>query len=296
MNATPLKYFLGTATPFLVALGLTFPAVAGPFTIVDGEGFEAPEYSTSFLTTGQLEGQFASTSGGLGSAQWVQSPVSGTGTAVVQTAVVASGAQAVQVDRAANSDDRWAVPVTGFPAPSERFVCIEWDMYVEQTVTPTGFGPLFGIEAYDDATASRLRIGTLGVDAATGDVLVTSKAAGLIETGTLVNFDEWNSFRMILDFQTDIYYAYLNGVQIFSTGFEEVDFNGLFGEADEFTDADITAIAASGDPISQALTGTAYFDNYFVFETDDINKIPEPASVALLAMLLGVSLATVRRK
>ncbi|MEN1680501.1 MAG: PEP-CTERM sorting domain-containing protein [Planctomycetota bacterium] len=257
---------------------------ASTFTLIDGEGFEAPDYSTSFAGTGQLEGQFASTFEGFGSAQWVQSPLGGTSTAVVQSAVVASGSQAVRVDRDAGSDDRWAVPITG--APAEPIVCIEWDMLVEEaTATPLGsFGPFFGIEAYDDDATSILRMGSLGVDAATGEVLLTDAATGLVPTpgGETVGFGQWNSFRMVLDFSTDRYAGYLNGDLLFIEDFE-------FPGADQFTDADIAALGASFDPGSQNATGTAYFDNYLVFETDDLSKLPEPASAAmLLAAMVGL--------
>lgn len=285
MNATTqVTFFRRTAGlgAFALAafLSVSVAASAASFTLIDGEGFEAPDYSTTFVGTGQLEGQFASTLGGFGSTQWVQSPLAGTSTAVVQSTVVASGSQAVQVDRAANSDDRWAVPITG--APAEPLVCIEWDMYVEQSST-TGFGPFFGIEAYDDDATSLLRVGMLGVDAATGDVLVSNLADGLIETGVVVGFDAWNSFRMVLDYTTDTYYSYVNNSLIYVTGFESLG-------ADQFTDADIAAIAASGDPDSQAATGTAYFDNYFVIETDDFSKIPEPSSLVIgVLALMGLT-------
>ncbi len=211
----------------------------------------------------------------------MQSPLGGTSTAEVQTTVVASGLQAVEVNRAANSDDRWAVPITG--APAEPLICIDWDMRVEESAsTPQGsFGPLFGIEAYDDDATSILRIGTLGVDAATGDVLVTTMASGLVETGTVVDFGEWYSYRMVLDFSTDTYYSFVDGALVYTTDFESAGIG-------QFTDADIIAIAAGGDAGSQAAIGTAYFDNYFVVETDDFSKIPEPAT----AILAGLALAT----
>lgn len=283
MNATIRAYILRALAPACVLLA-SVAAQAASFTLVDGEGFEAPEYSLAIL-----EGQFASTFNGFGSAAWVQSPVGGTSTAVVQDSVVASGSQAVQVDRAANSDDRWAVPITG--APAERFVCIEWDMRVEDAGSAQPFGPFFGMEAYDDDATSILRVGSLGVDASTGDVLYTLRDDGilpgfLVETGATVDFGVWNSFRMILDYQEDTYYGYVNDILVITTPFEQ-------DGADQFTDADMTAIAASFDPASQAAVGTAYFDNYFVFETD-MNKIPEPTTMAL-ALLTLAGIAPSRR-
>jgi hypothetical protein len=266
-------------------LSMATAADAAMFTIVDGEGFESPDYTTTFNGTGQLEGQFAATDGGFGSTQWKQSPTGGTGTAVVQSSVVASGSQAVRVDRAAGSDDRWAVPVTGYPA--ERYVCISWDMLVEQTVS-AGLGPFFGIEAYDDDATSLIRIGMLGVDASTGEVLYGDTAVGLNPTpgGETVAFGQWNSFLIELDFDTQMYKGYVNGVMVLDTTFE-------FPGAAQFTDADIAAIAANNDAISQGLTGTAYFDNYLVTESDT-PCIPEPTSLA--AGLMAVAVLAVRRR
>lgn len=273
MNATIRGTFLRAGVAAIACLAAA-SSYASTFTVADSEGFET-------YTTTAIEGQFAKTDGGFGLQQWVQSPLAGTGTAVVQTSVVASGSQALEVNRAANSDDRWAVPVVGYPA--ERYICIEWDMLVEQTVS-NAFGPFFGIEAYDDDATSIIRMGMLGVDASTGEVLYGDSAVGLIPTpgGETVAFDEWYSYRMILDFATDTYYGFVDDALVVTTAFE-------FPGADQFTDADIAALAASGDPTSLALTGTAYFDNYLVIETDAFDKIPEPAS----ALLAGLALAAV---
>jgi hypothetical protein len=268
-------------------LSFSGAASAAPFTAIDGEGFEAPDYTTTFNGTGQLEGQFASTDGGFGSTQWKQSPAGGTGTATVQTTVVASGSQAVRVDRAAGSDDRWAVPVTGYPA--ERYVCIGWDMLVQETVS-NGFGPFFGIEAYDDDATSLLRIGMLGVDASTGEVLYGDTVNALQPTpgGETVAFGQWNSYHLQLDFLTQTYSGYVNGAMVVNTTFE-------FPGALQFTDADIAALAAAGDAISQSLTGTAYFDNYFVVESDTpCYPVPEPTTLA--AALTAVAFVAGRRR
>ena len=148
-------------------------------------------------------------------------------------------------------------------------VCIEWDMYVESAGTAQPFGPFFGVEAYDDDATSILRIGSLGVDASTGDVLITDMATGLIEPGRALPSTSGIASGMVLDFTTDTYYSFVNDALVFVTGFEQPG-------ADQFTDADIAAIAAGGDAASLAATGTAYFDNYLVFETNDFSKIPEP--------------------
>ncbi|TWT96167.1 hypothetical protein Pla108_32540 [Botrimarina colliarenosi] len=290
MNATIQSTFSAwrCAQAMLAVLVTAGVSPAATFTIVDGEGFESPSYSTTFIGTGQLEGQFASTTGGFGTQQWLQSPLAGAGTAVVQSSVVASGSQAVEVNRAANSDDRWAVPVSGYP--SMQYICIEWDMRVDQTFSSTGFGPFFGVEANDDDGNPVLRAGMLGVDAATGEVLYGDSVSGLIPTpgGETVAFDAWNSYRMIFDYSVNMYHGFLNGVPLFTTDFE-------FAGVDQFTDADIAALAASLDAESQSLTGTAYFDNFMVFETSEFDKqIPEPS--AAVAAVMGLVAMMVRRR
>lgn len=230
------------------------PQLADARVLVHSGGFEAPAYSTTFAGTGRLAGQAATTVSGVSAGAWEQ--IGTSGTAVVQTSVVKSGSQAIRVTRAANSDDRWSVPV---PAQSaERFITIEWDMYVVSSAPTTAFGPFFGIEAYD-SNGGINRIGMLGVDAATSEVLYGDQAIGLSPApgGATAPLNVWNSFKIVVDFSTKLYFGYVNGSEVVSTPFE-------FAAANEFTDADIAAIAASGDPASLARTGTAYFDNYLV--------------------------------
>jgi hypothetical protein len=212
-------------------------------TIVDSGGFES-------YTLGQLEGQHG----------WLAAG-SGAGSATVETSVVATGSKAVALQKGANVDRRWAVPVTG--QPSGRFIVIDWDMRVTGTGAEAGiFGPFFGVEANDDADTQAVSVlGNFGVDSTTGDVLYQSPADGiLIETGTKAAFDTWNSYRMVLDFQTHQYTGFFNGVQLVSSGFVD----NVSQQLDHFTDADIAALAAAPDAASMSQAGTAYFDNFKV--------------------------------
>jgi hypothetical protein len=206
-------------------------------------GFEAPGF-----TTGNLQGQ-----GG-----WVTAGA-GTSTAVVQNSITQSGSQAVTVTKAAtsNSDRRWAVPVSGYPV--QRFVIVDWDMRVTQASIQTGFGPFFGVDTYD-ADVTPYVLGSLGVDATTGDVLYQDQDSGeLKESGSFATFEAWNHFRLILDFGNDSYRAYFNGAQVANTGFVDRGF-GL----DNFTDADIATFAAASDPVSQTVSASAVFDNFTI--------------------------------
>ncbi|RIK73818.1 MAG: hypothetical protein DCC67_17405 [Planctomycetota bacterium] len=264
-----------------VAIAGSTAAVAAPV-IVDSHGFEVPWFTTTFNGTGQLEGQTPATFNGT----WLRTKGPGASTATVQTTVVNAGVQAVEVNRAAGSDDRWGVPVSGYPSGDN--VCIEWDMRVEQTIGAAGtFGPFFGVEAYDDDAATIGLLASLGVDASTGDVLYQAPDTGFFtETGTVVNFGQWNNFMIDLDFATKTASYYFNSTLLGAFGF--VDENNIPGGLNEFTDANISALAAAGDPASLALTGKAFYDNFLV---SDGVCIPEPtaalsAAVALAALFV----------
>ncbi|TWU25781.1 hypothetical protein [Bythopirellula polymerisocia] len=266
--------------------------------IIDGEGFEPPAYSL-----GTLEGQAAKLPNDApfpGFQAWDAS-IGTTSTAVVQSTVVNSGTQAVKFDRAANEapgGGRFGVPVTAWP-DNARYICIEWDMWVDDAMGPNGsFGPFFGAEAYDDAGvgSTKGRMGSLGVDATTGDVLYTAAGTGFYtETTSTVSFGAWNHFRIDLDFQLHEYSTFLNGSPLLMGGVG--DYSEPFEEGsmlDDFSDAPIAGLAAAGDPDSQGLVGTAYFDNYKVFQVDV--KVPEPGSLMLvMAALVAMPMSRRRR-
>jgi hypothetical protein len=248
---------------FVIAVGPSLSLAAGT---IFSTGFEAP------YAAGPLQGQPA------GSPKWVTFG-SGSSTATIESSIVNSGSQAVQVVKAGavNTDRRWTVPVTGYP--SQRYILIDWDMRVAQPSTLTGFGPFFGMEAYD-ATISPYLLGSLGVDATTGDVLYQAQDTGaLTTTGSLVNFNQWYHYRLVMDFNTDTYRGYFNGALVASTGFVDRAF-GL----NHFTDADIAALAAAEDSVSQTLSATAWFDNYTVRDglpgDYDLNGVVDSADYA----------------
>ncbi|MEO0530427.1 MAG: hypothetical protein AAF266_07580 [Planctomycetota bacterium] len=228
----------------IALLGLLVSLDLRAATLVASNGFESPAF-----TAGDLNGQ----------QDWIALFQGNTASsASVQSDVVRSGSSALRVDRASQSNGFWVNPQGG--APTGRFVTIEWDMLVQQSST-TGFGPFFGVEAYDSSNNGSLRFGSLGVDARTGDVLMTDRLSGLVETPVDVTFGTWSRFRMEIDLEGGEYAAYLNDTPVAATEFE-------FAGASTFTDADIVAIAASFDTASQQATGTAFFDNFVV--TDGI--------------------------
>jgi hypothetical protein len=281
-------------TAFALALASTVAGSAsGAITpIFDSVGFEQPKFNTNYAGgnyMGQLEGQAV-----FGEPYpvytWEQTKPIGVYTSRAQVVgnmpvAPASGAQSVKVTRAADTDARWGV--RGGAWPSERYVCIDWDMYVEQTVLPVGsFGPYFAVEAYDDDAANIGLLTSLGVDAANGEVLYQASDpvfnGSLVAAGPVVNFNQWNSFTILLDYLTHTFDIYLNGVQIpTAPGSDSFVDHSVLNPLDEFTDAPIATLAAGGDLDSQNATGTAYYDNYRVVQSDTNPCIPEPASWVL---------------
>src|SRR3954452_4942254 len=163
-----------------------FSPIARAASTILSTGFESP------YTPGSLQGQFG----------WVTAG-SGASTAVVQNSIAHSGMQAVTVTKAAaaNSDRRWAVPESGYP--TQRYVILDWDMRVAQSAITTGFGPFFGFDTYD-ATIAPYVLGSLGVDATTGDVLYQFQDTGVLtESGSKATFNQWYHYRLVMDFATD---------------------------------------------------------------------------------------------
>lgn len=230
-----------TALIALAAAGTSVSAIAAGV-IVDSGGFEG-------YALGALEGQQG----------WV---IAGPGsTATVQTGITQAGTRAVAVQKSANVDRRWAIPVAGYP--TGRYVVVDWSMRVTPTGAAAGvFGPFFGVEGYD-ANAGIGLLGSLGVDATTGDVMYQTQDDGVLtETTIKATFNSWHHFRMLLDFAQDQYSVYFDGAKLATTGFVDRS-QGL----NDFTDADIATFAAGFDAPSQAQPGTAYFDNFRVWES-----------------------------
>lgn len=242
--------------------------------LYNSQGFESPPFINNQSLVGQdpANGPFVTDSA--------------TPTATVQSAVRASGDQAVQINRTgtATSDQRFFVqkPIT----PSERFIIIEYDQLTRRTSQPTiTFGPLFGVEANDDTGGSIIPlIGSAFVDATTGDLLFQRQGTGiLVESGTRVPFDQFQRFALQLDYTTDTYQVFLNGTQVASEGFVDSPIIG-------FSDAPLTTIREPTAGNENA-AGTAFFDNYSI-RTSNV-PVPEPTSVALFGI---AALGLLRRK
>ena len=237
-------------------LVLGLPAGATASGVAFDAGFEPPGYTTTggTLNNGSLQGQ----------SQWLWD---GTGldtnihsSAIVQNAIAKTGSQAVLVTRKSHSDRYWAMPKVGLP--TQRFIAIDWDMNVTAAPDSTGYGPFFGIASNDRTSGSARVLGTLGVDSSTGEVLYQQSQTGYFgATTALVGFNQWNHYRLVLDFATDSYQGFLNGVHVVSSPF--VDDN-VSQDLNTFSDADIMAVAAEADAVSQALTSNAVIDNLLI--------------------------------
>jgi hypothetical protein len=255
---------------FAVAMALLAAGRASAVPVFDSGGFEAPRY-----IAGELSGQ--DTQG-----PWLKD--AGTATAVVQSTVTNGGTQAVQYTRpaAAAGDTRYGVLKPLTPTGSLQVLRVNWSMNVQQTQVPTvDFGPFFGVEGYDAFNDVPKLIGSLGVDASTGDVLIQESGSGaFIETGLVVPFNQWNNYSLEMNYVTKTYQAYVNGAAV--------------GDPEPFVDPGITSFTAA--PISTLAAsggagllapGTAYFDNY------GIEIVPEPSTVAIIGL---ASLGLLRRR
>jgi hypothetical protein len=231
-------------------------------TIYDSGGFESPR----FVESQNLQGQDAPPGG---EGPWRKD--SGVSSALVQADVVSGGLQGVRVSRVANAngDTRWAVlkPVT--PIPSQEVITIDFDMRVEQA-TGLSFGPAFGIECYDGSVGSPKLIGSLTVDATTGDVLYAAAGSGVLrESGTVIPLGVFRQYTLSADFTARTYSTFLDGALLHTEPFVD-------NTAVRFTDAPLVTFAATPDSIATA-TGTAYYDNYV------LKTVPEPGLMPLLA-------------
>jgi hypothetical protein len=156
------------------------------------------------------------------------------------------------------------VPLGG-ALPSGEFIFVTWDMRVTATGAEDGsLGPFFGMEAYDDQGVFGL-LGSLGVDATSLDVLYQRQDDGvLVETDQQVMSDVWYNFAALFDFTVHQYTVYFEGQPLATTGF--VDRGPGHANLDQFTDADISALAAQANSASQLIAGTAYFDNFRILD------------------------------
>jgi len=263
-----------------VAMAVGAP-VASAALVYDSGGFEAPKFTAGSNLAGQ------DVLGG----PWLKDP--GTSTATISTVNAFTGTQDVQVTRVAGvtGDTRWSVTKPQAPSTGFNVFDVDADVRVEQAsfsgLPPgnTDFGPAFGLEAYDASTTplTPKLIGSLTIDATTGDVLYQAAGTGaLTETGTVVSRGAYHHLKLRVDFNTGKYQAYVDSTLLRTEPFVDL---GIVA----FTDAPISTFAASATSLNTG-TGTAYFDNY------SINVVPEPTGIALIGLALAGLSGRRRRK
>ena len=304
----------GTTVAVLLSCFLFGASTASAQTIIDSDGFESiglppagNGYDTAFpaqpasgtrpaLPVGSIEGQHANLPGDSTTAPW-RAALGTNSNAVIQTDTVLSGTQALEVSREpGDAPSFWGPSVTAWPDNS-RYICIEWDMFVEGPVGTVGtdFGPYFGVDAIDDVTVGGSDfglIGSLGVFATSGDVVFTDESGEFAATGSTVNLNSWNHFRIDLDFELQEYSVFLDSslTPLVTTPFVGTVAGGLTLE--DFSDA---PIGTFDNAASEDLAATAYFDNYIVYQVGQ--KIPEPTTMAMgLIALISMSSVSRRRK
>jgi hypothetical protein len=233
--------------------------VAASITLLDTGGFEAPAFTTTFDAggtgyAGQLEGQPVAPP----EETWQQAGPD-TSTATVQTTTVQSGAQAVELAYR-GADTRWGVPID---QANLGAVTISWDMLVRGPASdPTvSLGPIFGVEAYADSTGGATLLGSLFVDATSGEVLYQATGTGFLTPATAANpgfLNVWNSFDLVLDYGSQSYSVFVNDVlAVGGIGFVD----GAFGT---FGSADLAALDA-GFAVSP---GFGFVDNFSITASD----------------------------
>lgn len=298
---TPFKReCIHTAVAALVtATGITAASASPTTYIYNSDGFEGPEFGLGAI-------------GGQGSPVWLDESAPGTTASIIDnvSAPVGSTGQVLEVTRGSNTD-----PALGFeefgefyvdfsalnlPTAAVNQIAIDWDMYVPATGSTSIFGPAFGVIATNDTT-DEYTLGSLYLDAATGEVLISQTAFG---GSTFIIPDEstpdptdtvsaplnaWNAFRIELDFTAasssleQVKY-FVNDVLVFSDDFSDTG----FGDVSGFTDAPIFTTFANPDDDAYRQGGNAFFDNY------RLSIIPEPGTATL--MLSAPALLAFRRR
>jgi hypothetical protein len=249
-----------TTSSLAIAVAAALTASSGfAATLFDSQGFEAPTYSLGALT---------------GQNGWLRD---GSGIATVQNTVVQSGSQAVSLT---GDTTEWHWPDLAYtPVPGGKVVRATTGIQRGSSAAATkNFGYFLDIYTTSPDFARFARAG-LGVSGGAPAILATflgGSGAGnyVLESG--LSWDTWYDFRVDLNFDTQKFDVYVNGV------LKGADLQFLV-PANDLSDVDLMKSYSTG------ATDIGYFDNY------KIEAIPEPTSAAVLLLgLAGLTLA--RRK
>lgn len=231
----------------LCCLVLASRLAAQAATIYDSRGFEI------FLPSQMLDGQDAAPPG---NGPWAQD--NGTSTAEVTAANPIEGNLSVKITRAAGDtgDTRWGVMKSVAPAGLNNVVNVYFDMRAVRQANE--FGPLFGIEAYDASAGAPKLIGSLLLDASTGQILCHAANTSTFRgTGAYLDVIRHHHYRLTINFTTRTCSLFADGDLLHTEGF-------VNASATQFTDAPLTTLAIDA---ANNNAGIAYFDNYRIEHT-----------------------------
>ncbi len=237
-----------------IALTLAGVAASHASVLYTADGFEPVDFNT-----GVLPGQDG----------WVQLGATNSAAAVHDAGSgnpIATGTQAVTLTR--DGDDQasaayFNVPLSpGFQAP---FATVSWDMYVPENTSPVEYGPGFSIEAYSTGTQ---RIAAVGMDAADGSLYQVVNNTPSTPSFTLtpqVQLNQWQNWKLILDFVNEIYYLDIDGNRIVNGSPLLEDISYAPSGGDHLIDASITLHPT--DTNFFGVDGEAFIDNYYIIDT-----------------------------
>lgn len=218
-------------------------------TVYDSGGFESPV----FIAGQPLANQDPAPP--VGNGPWRKD--SGTSTAEVVTTNPVEGTKSVKITRAAGAtgNTRWAVVKPTTASGLNNVIDVQIDMRVLRKAN--NFGPMFGIEAYDASLGSPKLIGSLIVDAGSGELVCHQAITGAIKgTGFYPDLVLHHHYRMSLNFTAKTYSLFADGKLVHTESFVDPTVTS-------FTDASLVTLAAGPGNDD----GIAYVDNYRIEQT-----------------------------
>ena len=239
---------------FLGLSGTVAVSTSHAATVYDSGGFESPV----FVVGQPLANQDPAPP--VGNGPWRKD--AGTSTADVVALNPVQGNKSVKITRSvgATGNTRWAVVKPTNASGLDNVVNIDFDMRVLRTANP--FGPLFGIEAYDASIGNPKLIGSLLIDAGSGEIVCHKAITGAhTGTGAYPDLVLHHHYRMAINFTAKTCSLFADGKRIHTENFVDP-------AATSFTDASLVTLAAG--PGNDG--GIAFVDNYRIEQTT--SKLP----------------------
>lgn len=202
-------------------------------------------YSTTFDGPPFVDGSLSGQDG------WISTNSPETpGLAIVQSAFSFSPPRSVRIDAALTTvSNWWWKPLDHAVHASAAAIQIDFRLYIDRNVGSPS--TLWGIDVYDGSLPFTRRVTAVAVNAS-NELLVWDNLT-FVNTGVLVTPNNWNAFRVFLNYATGQRNAavYLNGVR--------VAYRRAFGQGanDVLADVDFYHVDAGGND-------RAYFDDFSV--------------------------------